>query len=412
MVSKKEREILRELARRYMELANLDINEARRKRCADINNLKSARPVIWIDEIPWHEINGTGELDLFCEDAFLREIEWFFRSRLFQWNYFQADMVLTPYYPLQKSSGSSGFGVEIQEEVLETDGRNSIVSHSYGDRLDTEEKVEKLHIPVLWADPEEDDRKKAAAQEILGDLMPVRLCGTYACFQPWDELAKLRGVEPLLMDMIERPEFIHQIMEKMTEIGLSAMEQQERLGLLDAEPVTLHCTPPYRDGASDSVGSGPAKLDGVWFRGAAQILGSVSPAMFDEFELQYIRPLAEKCGLTYYGCCEPLDSFLPHVKKIGNLRKVGVSPWANQEKCAEQIGKDYVFARKPNPAAVALSVDEDAVYREIHNTLKICDKYGCALEFVLKDISTVSGRLENLIRWNRAAKKAVDDFYG
>ena len=84
MVSKKEREILRELARRYMELANLDINEARRKRCADINNLKSARPVIWIDEIPWHEINGTGELDLFCEDAFLREIEWFFRSRLFQ----------------------------------------------------------------------------------------------------------------------------------------------------------------------------------------------------------------------------------------------------------------------------------------------------------------------------------------
>jgi hypothetical protein len=40
---------------------------------------------------------------------------------------------------------------------------------------------------------------------------------------------------------------------------------------------------------------------------------------------------------------------------------VGVSPWANIEQSAERMGGKYVFARKPNPAAVAETVNEDAV---------------------------------------------------
>jgi hypothetical protein len=99
------------------------------------------------------------------------------------------------------------------------------------------------------------------------------------------------------------------------------------------------------------------------------------------------------------------------VKQIPNLRKVGVSPWANVESCAEQIGKDYVLARKPNPAYVALRTDPETVRKETEETVKVALKYGCPTEFVLKDISTVSNRPENLIIWANTVSDVLDQYY-
>jgi hypothetical protein len=99
------------------------------------------------------------------------------------------------------------------------------------------------------------------------------------------------------------------------------------------------------------------------------------------------------------------------LKGIRNLRKVGVSPWANEEICAEQIGKDYVFARKPNPANVACQTDPEIIRKETENTVKLCLKYGCPLEFVLKDISTVSRKPENLTVWANTVSDVLDQYY-
>ena len=82
------------------------------------------------------------------------------------------------------------------------------------------------------------------------------------------------------------------------------------------------------------------------------------------------------------------------------------------EKCAEQIGGDYVLARKPNPAYVAIHTDPEVIKREIEETVKICIKYGCPYEYVLKDISTVSNRPENLIIWAQTVSDVLDKYYG
>ncbi len=114
---------------------------------------------------------------------------------------------------------------------------------------------------------------------------------------------------------------------------------------------------------------------------------------------------------TYYGCCEPLDTRIEILKGIRNLRKIGVSSWANQEICAEQIGSDYVFARKPNPANVAYRTDPETIRKEIENTVKLCLKYSCPLEFVLKDITTVSKNPNNLITWANTVSSILDQYY-
>jgi hypothetical protein len=149
----------------------------------------------------------------------------------------------------------------------------------------------------------------------------------------------------------------------------------------------------------------------VWFRGMAQIFAMASPGMQDEFDLQYMRPLMDKCGLSYYGCCEPLDKFIPYLKKVPNMRKIGVSPWADVRSSVEQIGGNYVAARKPNPAHVAGVFDPNRVKKEITETIEACLENKCPYEFVLKDISTVTYRPQNLLDWTRTVTETIDSYY-
>lgn len=411
MVTKEERELLRELARQYAELASLDVNRERRNRCQMVNDLTPQRPPVWIDEVPWHEMNFDGQLTLHCSDPFAQKMENFFRQKLFRWKYFQADMVLSPWYPLGKVFHATDIGVMRKEQILETDAGNNIVSHHYEDLLNTEEKVEQLHCPVVTGDKEADKQNVELAQDILGDILPVRLIGHYFALSPWDEISQLRGVEPVLIDLIENPELIHKTMEKFRDIGLSTLEQMEKEDLLDYEIESLHCTPPYTKDLPSPDFSGKVLRKDIWFRSMAQMFSTVSPAMFEEFELQYLKSMAEGCGLVYYGCCEPLENRISMLKTLPNLRKVGVSPWADVRSCAEQLGGDYVYARKPTPAAVAVELNEDALRREITETIEVCQENGCPYEFVLKDISTVGHKPENLFRWNQVVQETIDKFY-
>ena len=79
---------------------------------------------------------------------------------------------------------------------------------------------------------------------------------------------------------------------------------------------------------------------------------------------------------------------------------------------AERLGGNYVYSRKPNPAHVAITTDPDVVRRETETTVKLCQKYGCPADIVLKDISTVSHRPENLIVWSNIVSDVLDKYYG
>lgn len=96
------------------------------------------------------------------------------------------------------------------------------------------------------------------------------------------------------------------------------------------------------------------------------------------------------------------------VRMIPNVRKVSMSPWANQERGAAEIVNDYVFSRKPNPAFLAWDrFDEDMVCDDLIATCKVCEKYGCPLEIILKDISTVRYEPQRLFKWARIAMQAA-----
>jgi hypothetical protein len=185
----------------------------------------------------------------------------------------------------------------------------------------------------------------------------------------------------------------------------------EAQGLLDYDLNDIHCTPPYADELPAPDYDGKSRLKDVWFRGMAQMFSTVSPMTRKELDLDYMLPLMEKCGLSYYGCCEPLEKSLDFLAEIPNMRKISITPWANEELCAEWMSGNYVYSRKPNPAFVSGVFNEDVVRDETRQTVELCMKYNCPYEFVLKDISTVSYNPQNMISWVNTVESVIDEYY-
>ena len=142
--------------------------------------------------------------------------------------------------------------------------------------------------------------------------------------------------------------------------------------------------------------------------GLAQMLATVSPRMFKEFEVDYAGRIAARFGLVYYGCCDPLDGKMAEVRAIPHVRKVSMSPWADEERGAAEIGHDYVYSRKPSPAFLAFDTfDPERVREDMQTTRTICARHGCSVEFILKDISTVRYQPERLSEWARVAMEVA-----
>jgi len=411
-VTQHDKDILRSLAGRLAAIAALPVQKETEKLYRAVNSLRMIRPVVLLDELPWNQLNDGGELTLQCEDEYLRSVEQGMRRTLYKWDHCRGDMLVEPYFDLRREISVGNMGITIKEKTLADDSTNHIVSHAYADQLSTMESLECLHVPDITVDDALTAKKQALLEGIFGDILPVRLRGITGAgfYMPWDDLAMWRGVEPIYIDLYDDPELLHAFMRRYVDIRKQLLQKEEDMGLLDAYLPNLHCTP----GLVDDL---PGETDGVvtrrnlWGRGTAQMFASVSPKMHDEFEIEYAKEFFVGFGLVYYGCCEPLHDKIDIVKKLPNLRKISVTPWANVRKCAEQMGSDFVLSRKPNPASVAVPhLDEDELRKDILETLSICRENGTPCDFVLKDISGVHYNPGNLTRWEQIVMETVRNF--
>ena len=406
MINNRDKLIVRELAKKYMSLVCTERQERMLARFLNTNDLKPTRPPVILAEIPWYQMNMNGELDCVCEDERARKVEYHFRTAIFYMTHFAADNTYLPEFRVRRAMSSSGIGIEYETlDLKRTDSINNIVSREFRDVLEDESALERMHDPVFTLHPEKDAAEMEFYTELLGDSIPIRLYGfDYFYYAPWDKITRLRGVEPILMDMYDRPEYLHEIIKKFTSAAHAELDFVEQ-NLEVVRGNSLHCTP-----SPITVEEGKG-LKSTWCRSMAQSFGVISPAMFKEFELDYLLSVAERFAYTYYGCCEPLDDKIEVLKQIPNLRKIGCSPWAKVESCAEQIGGNYVLSRKPNPANVAICTDPELIKRETEETVKACLAHGCPYDIVLKDISTVSHRPENLIVWAQTVNDVLDQYY-
>jgi hypothetical protein len=435
---KKDREVLRDLGKQIAEISALPEQQETVSLWKALNGLKPVRPMVMIDTVPWHELDGDPALVLHAEDPFCRGFEAEFRRTLYRWRHMPGDMVVQPEVIIPKVIRSDGFGIGMEQKIEVTDPRNEIVSHFYIDQLKTVDDVQRIRAPKIVLDEDATARVEEKAREIFEGVIPVRLQGwvpdanqwpalesqpetrdlvhgmwpddiVAMGYNPWDIISGWRGVEAVLLDLADRPEFMHEIISKLTDAHLSMLEDMEQSGLLGYRQSIVHCTGAYTD-ELPHPGFDPARprAEDMWTQGMAQVFTSASPAMFKEFEIDHALKWYARFGLVYYGCCDVLDNKIDVLRAIPHLRKIAMSPWVNVQRGAEQIGRDFVFSRHPNPAFVAADTwDPELVERDLKDTIDACARHGCPLELTLMDLSTVRYRPQRLWEWADIAMRLV-----
>ena len=407
--SSRDTETLRQLAHRVAGIAALPEQQETIGLWKALNALKPGRPMVAIDQVAWHEMNVDDELTLSCEDTFCRRLETDLRQTLYRWEHMRADMVVEPVIDVPKVVRDTGMGLTVTEERAVMDPHNSVASHHYIDQLRDEADIAKIRDPQISLDEAATAQAEEAAHGIFDGILEVRMQGMFPVYAPWDILVTWHGPENVLYDLADRPQFMHGLVSRLTEAKLAELDQIEAQGLLGRGQGWIHCTGAFTDELPAPGGDpGHPTAKDQWTYGMSQIFSSVSPAMHEEFELPYLTAWFSRFGMAYYGCCEPLHLKVDMIRKLPRVRKVSMSPWADQEKGAQQLGRDFVFSRKPSPAFLAVDDwNPRAVERDLRNTLECCAAHGCPLELILKDISTVRYEPQRLWEWSRIARSVA-----
>ena len=169
---------------------------------------------------------------------------------------------------------------------------------------------------------------------------------------------------------------------------------------------------PYAEGLRDPAANvRGVKRSELWGYMAAQEFTAVSPAMHEEFLLRYQLPILARFGLTAYGCCEDLTHKIDMLRRIPNLRRIAVSPFADVARCAEQIGTDYVLSYRPSPTdMVGYGFDTQRIRSILRRDLEACRP--CHVDVTLKDVETVQGDPDRVRRWVAVTRETIDQVFG
>ena len=410
-----DRDILRRLAGELAAIAALPIHKEKAWLWQKLNDLESVRPMVWINEICWNEMNMDDELTLRCAHPWARDQEQELRRTLYQWRHLPGDMIISDFLTSPLMFHSTDFGIMEDVDVVKTDNTNDIVSRHFKIQIHDFADLEKIKMPVVTHNKRATDLHYQAMCETYAGIMPVRKVGqTHIWFTPWDYLIRWWGIEEAMLDMVERPDLVHAGVERMVDAWIAELDQLEAQNLL-----ALDCD-------NTRIGSGgygytralpgtpfdPAHVrpQNMWGCSNAQIFSEVSPEMQWEFAIQHDLRWLKRWGLTYYGCCEPLSGKIEILRRIPNLRKISVSPWCKTEQLIAQVGGDWVLSRKPSPAILA----EDAWHPERARAalIEFMEATGgrCHVELIMKDISTVRYQPQRLWEWARIAMEVAEEY--
>ena len=400
-----DRKILRTLASRMAELAARPLEQEKKDLWLAHNDLESTRPLVHCDpEGGWSEILPAKSLH--CQGDLARRWELFLRKELFWGESMRDDKVIEAFFDIPYCAVESDWGL-IETRI----GGQDKGSYIWLAPLKEYQDIDKLRAPQIRVDYEKTRQLLEQAEGIFRDVLQVRLKGIWWwSFGLTITLSKLRGLKQVMIDMYDHPEDLHKLMAFLRDATLREVDFLEQNGLLNLN----NDNTPVGSGGFGWTKQLPHKdFDGLqvrtldlWGFAESQETSGISPRMFAEFVFPYQLPLLPRFGLNCYGCCEALNKRWDSIKKIPNLRRVSVSPWADAKDMAEKLQADYIYSLKPHPGFLAVSpIDEESIRKNLRETLRITKVNHCQVEIIMKDNHTLAGHPENAVRWCQIAKE-------
>lgn len=413
-IIKKDLSILRELAKQKVEIAANPVQKENIRLWTNANDLKICKPPIYINEIPWNEMNVNDELTVQTENPFCKAIELDLRKEIYFWKHMPVNMVVSSFIESPLVINDSGFGIDEDVDVIKTDDTSEVVSRHFNIQIQNEEDIQKIKDPIITLDKEKTEENFEAMKEVFEGILEVKKTGAKGMwFTPWDFLVRWTGITEAMMDLIDRPEYVERLVDRYVAASMCRLEQYEKLGVWASNNDNTrvgsggygYCS----DLAPIEENRTNAPLKQLWGCGNAQIFSEVSPNMHWDFSLKQELKWIERFGLSYYGCCEPLHNKLQILERIPNLRKISMSPWSKLEVVNEFAKNRYVLSCKPSPAIFVTDWDSKQVRQDILNILN--KTVGCSIELIMKDISTVRYQPQRLWEWAKIAQDTINEFY-
>ena len=415
MINNKDVQILRDLAKQTLEIASQPIQDERRSLWRDFNSLKTYRvPVYILDpQGMWREVFSHKNLK--CEDELFRHYENWLHLQLYHAS-FGDDYIVEPFINIRPEYanttpnwGSWGVSNEVKR-IHET-----LAYHLNKPPVVAPEDLQKLIAPTPVIDRAKTEQRKNKLEEAIGDIIRVELDTFPPCISGLSYLlAYLLGPEEMLYQFYDQPDMVHEISGAFRDNAIKICDEAEKSGLYSncdgvfpGNPQTqamAYCHELPEPGQRHTV-----SMAQHWIYDCSQEFECVSPEMYYEFVLSYQIPVYEKFGLTSYGCCESLTKKIPYLKKLKNLRRIAVTPWANDEECASQIEDKYIVSWRPNPSEMVMSgFDAERIAGIVRRTKNIYESHGCHWEVNLKDFISVEHDPDRLRKWVSVVRETLE----
>ncbi len=353
-------DILRRLAAELAEIAALPVHKEKARLWQKLNDLESVRPMVWINEICWHEMNVDDELTLRTEHPWAQEQERDLRRTLYQWRHLPGDMIVDDYLACPLAIHSTDFGIIEDVDIVTTDDANDIVSRHFHVQIRDFADLEKIKMPVVTHNEAATELRYEAMCDVYAGIMPVRKVGqTHIWFTPWDYLIRWWGIEEAMIDLVERPELVHAGVERMVDAWMVELDQFVAQNLLCARLPTTRASAPGGYGYTSKLPGQDLDPDYVQ---AAQHVGLLErPDLLRGLagdalgvRRQARSALARALGpdlLRLLRAAGPQDRHpAPHPQPAQDLGQPLVQ---DRPAGSRRSGNDYVLSRKPNPAVFA-----------------------------------------------------------
>ncbi len=356
--------------------------------------------LIWGDRALWEEILPD---DPVSTDPLEANIELQLKQKLWKWRTIPDDDLIRPWVglPLPRPADAGPlWGVELPLERRAERGSSRPVPV-----FKTLDDVKRLRAPRFRWDESERREFLGRARALLGGKLPIFFHSNEMGESPFEHARRMCGMEALFLGVIDRPGFVHAVMEFVTDAMVRYHREREEAGFVSAEGSWRRCKVRWDEVPGDGL---RLRLRDVWAYVSAQSAAPLSPAQYAEFLQPYHERVAEIFGQVYYHGCEDLTHKTDVITSLPNLRRFHVSPWTDLVAAARKLGRRFIIEKHVHSPNVLFAFTPEETRRELRRAL---DTAGDLLmEIHLSDISTIEGEPDRLRRWAIIAQEETARF--
>lgn len=408
-IQEKDRQRLRSLAQKQLEYAHSPKNDAILKKWEALAQGRRETPTVRLLFSNFEHEVITPRLQ--CAGETARKMEAGLLRTLVGRELFDDDTPISPTFDVAWDTWASPFG--IRPHITRAAGENPQGFHIDPVIEELEEDIDKLRGGSFGVDREKTQRRVELEQEILGDILPVRMVMPSLTGAITNPLVALMGMENYYCSMYDYPDELHEVMEMATRVYEEFYDFLEKEALLlptcGISPVAQESFAFNSELPADKA----EKTTQCWGFLESQETTAVSPQTFGEFVFPYQDRLVKRYGLLSYGCCERVDAIWPdYLSKWKNLRKLSVSPFNNEKLVGEYLrGSNVVYYSKPRAEFVTCvgPMDEEALRTYFKGVCEAAS--GCLFEIAQREVGTIFGDFERGRRYVQIARECVEEYW-